>query len=458
VANALNAPKFADVEAAQNGRVGMDIQAWSGTETLYSWCVGYHKVYGGTSAKSTGLKLFGRPNACRLQDLPSGLAFLERQTGGALGSMEEILLTRTVLAAYAPLMDNEKYVRLSDSLISGNANGSKAAWGITASRLGAIHPLRFCQICAENDEAHYGRRLWRLEHQLPLTHVCIKHAVRLRDYSSNKALWHEPPPDQGMPQFVDPEGPAMRVALVIRGISTCRRVQWGGVTEAIVCSAIENGFDVGTLSRLRSSGFQEMIAESRVGEWVLSTKESPALMQRPDWAVETLRDRRMRHPSRVAVLWAAAHESTMSAQRSVDHFISAANSFPSLIQAPLWPTLEATRLNDLPSNLVAAIATGNDMRAVAAAVGVSVATLRRWFREHEGLGTQWREAQFERRLKDAVAAFERHFRFNLATNRASLLRALNTECEWLRRNAPSELRSLLDSVPTKQLPQMSFGF
>lgn len=447
-----------DIDATTSPRVASGIPAWSGSETLYSWCVGYHKVYGGASAKSTGMTLFGRPNACRLHDLPSGLAFLERQTGGALGSMEEILLTRTVLAAYAPLMDDEKYMRLAESLIAGNASGSKAAWGITASRLGAVHPLRFCPICATSDEACHGRRLWRLEHQLPATHVCIEHAVELHAYCPNEALWLEPPPVESLPKFVDRDGPAMRVAMVVRGISSCRRLQWDSVAEAIVSLAAKNGYDVGTANRFRSSGFQRMLAASHVWGWFLSAADSSGQMHRPDWAVETLRDRRMRHPSRVAVLWAAAHESTLSPQRSLDHFTSAASSSSSLIQAPLWPALEATRWNDHPSKLVAAIETGNDMVAVAAEVGVAVGTLRRWLRDCADLGAQWRTARFERRLRNAVAAFERHLQTSRVVTRSSLLRVLNTECEWLRRNAPSELRSLLDSVPTKRHPQMSFDF
>lgn len=445
----------ADVDSSKSGRVASDIPAWSGTETLYSWCVGYHKVYGGTSAKSTGMKLFGRANACRLHDLPSGLGFLAQQTGGVLGSMEEILLTRTVLAAYAPLMGDEKYMRLAESLIAGKASGSKAAWGITASRLGAVHPLRLCPICAESDEARCGRALWRFGHQLPATHVCTEHGVRLLAIPTSKALWHEPMPISALPQYVDLEGPAMRVAAVIRGISTCRTVQWESVVEAIFRSASESGFDVGTPSRFRSSGFQKMLAASRVWGWVLSSSDSSALVNRPDWAIETLRDRRMRHPSRVAVLWAAAHESIMCPERSVDHFISTAGSLPPLIQAQIWPELEVTRPNDLPSSIVAAIETGDDMVAVGDAVGVSVATLRRWVREYEGLGAKWRVARFDRRLKSAVAAIEGHLQCNRSVTRSSLLRTLNAECEWLRRNAPTELRALLDTVPTKRLPQMS---
>ena len=98
------------------------------------------------------------------------------------------------------------------------------------------------------------------------------------------------------------------------------------------------------------------------------------------------------------------------------------------------------------------------MVAVAAEVGVAVGTLRRWLRDCADLGAQWRTARFERRLRNAVAAFERHLQTSRVVTRSSLLRVLNTECEWLRRNAPSELRSLLDSVPTKRHPQMSFDF
>ncbi len=456
MADTLNAHRFAGVGTVKSGRGSIDVPAWSGTETLYSWCVGYHKAYGSDSAKATGMKLFGRQNACRLLDVPSGLAFLQQQTEGALGSMEEILLTRTVLAAYAPLMDNEKYMRLAESLIAGKACGSKAAWGITASRLGAVHPLRFCPICAESDEAAYGRRLWRLEHQLPTTHVCIEHGVELLVYCTRKALWHEPLAVAELPKYVDAEGPAMRVAMIIRGISTCRSLQWGRVTEAIASAATESGYDVGTPSRFRSNGFQSMLDASRVGAWLLSSTDCSVLVHRPDWAVETLRERRMRHPARLAVLWAAAHESTMSPQCSLEHFISTSSSASSLTQAPLWPALEAKRFNALPSNLIAAIEKGDDMVAVAAAAGVAVATLRGWFRDYESLGTQWRAARFERRLQSAVSAIEHHLQTSRVVTRSSLLQALHTECEWLRRNAPSELRSLLDSVPTKRHAQMSF--
>lgn len=451
----LDAARIADVDGLRSSRNAMNVPAWSGTETLYSWCVGYHRVYGGASAKATGMKLFGRSNACRLHDLPSGLAFLEQQTGGALGSMEEILLTRTVLAAYAPLMETGKYMRLAEALIAGNASGSKAAWGVTAARLGAAHPLRFCPTCLTDDDVRHGRKLWRWEHQLPSTQVCIAHGVGLQRYQNSRALWLEPPLAVELPQQAHPDSPAMHVAMLVREIASCRRLQWEHVVDAILSSATSKGFDVGTPSRFRSGGFQQLLAASRVWRWASSAIESSAPLHRPDWAVETLRDRRMRHPSRIAVLWAAAHEDSIYPRQSSELLRSVGCTSTPHAQATLWPVSTTQVLNHLPPTLLAAIETGDEMAAIAASVGVSPSTLRRWFHDHDGVAARWSAARFNRRLNTAVAAIERHLEGNPEVTRSSLLRNRSTECEWLRRNAPSALRSLLDAVPTKHLAQMN---
>ena len=148
-------------------------------ETLYSWCGAVHMWNGNTSALQTSRQLFGAPYSGLLHDFPSQLNQFSERTASVLGPSRELALRHTLLGYFLPWVAPD----LSEKIISAVTNGSaphlKMQLGITASRVGGLHPLKGCLECFDEDERQFGRAYWRVSHQCPSTMVCVKHRTAL---------------------------------------------------------------------------------------------------------------------------------------------------------------------------------------------------------------------------------------------------------------------------------------
>lgn len=155
------------------------LPGWQPDETLYSWCARYHRIAGGVRASQTSLRLFGHPRAGLAHDLGGRLTHLVEQTGSALGSVSDLLLTHTLLGYYMvfrPLAERELW---TSRLAAGTQGAIKTQLGWLATRMGAAHPLKGCVACEAEDVAQGFSPYWRREHQAPGVWVCIRHQCTL---------------------------------------------------------------------------------------------------------------------------------------------------------------------------------------------------------------------------------------------------------------------------------------
>jgi hypothetical protein len=149
-------------------------------ETIYSWCGTVHAWNGNTDVRKTSRQLFGAPYAGLLHDFPSHLAALDKRTAQSLGDTRRLGQTNTLLGYFLPFLAADVAGHILEALQSGTIPHLKMSLGITASRVGAYHPLKGCVDCFNDDEAAYGRAYWHVTHQYPSSLVCIKHGQPLK--------------------------------------------------------------------------------------------------------------------------------------------------------------------------------------------------------------------------------------------------------------------------------------
>lgn len=153
---------------------------WLEGETLYGLCSRYHRVAGHRLASVTCQRLFGHPRAGLNHDLPGRIDEFVRRTSGHLGSAEDLLLERTVLAYYLRFRTESDSLAVLSRLREVGPGSMKASLGWLATRIGAAHPLRACPSCVEESIRKYGNSTWVLLHQLPSVWYCPLHDQLLR--------------------------------------------------------------------------------------------------------------------------------------------------------------------------------------------------------------------------------------------------------------------------------------
>lgn len=161
--------------ATQDDLFGAWVPDWMNGETLYGLCCRYHRIAGHRLASITCRRLFGHPRAGLNHDLPGRIEDFSRRTHGQLGSAEDILLERTVLAYYLRFRTESDTLTVLSQLRESGPGSMKARLGWLATRMGAAHPLRACPLCVERSIREHGTATWMLLHQLPGVWYCPKH-------------------------------------------------------------------------------------------------------------------------------------------------------------------------------------------------------------------------------------------------------------------------------------------
>jgi hypothetical protein len=159
-------------------------------ETLYGWCGRVHFNLCNRSAVSINRLLFGTDHAGLLHDFPAYVSTLEQRTAGALGSARYLAVQRTLLGFFLPFVSAELGQWIIERVLVASVPDLRMRLGITASGVGAYHPLRCCIRCMEEDRAILGRPSWRVEHQAPAALVCFKHGTPLIQYWDSSTPVH----------------------------------------------------------------------------------------------------------------------------------------------------------------------------------------------------------------------------------------------------------------------------
>ncbi|XOB66211.1 TnsD family Tn7-like transposition protein [Deferribacteres bacterium DY0037] len=93
--------------------------------------------------------------------------------------VNQIIQTMTLLPYYRPFLDVWVYHRCVEAMRLGTINSLKMEMGLAASRLGADHPLKFCNDCIDEDIERFGTAYWHRLHQCPGIVICHKHKKSL---------------------------------------------------------------------------------------------------------------------------------------------------------------------------------------------------------------------------------------------------------------------------------------
>lgn len=429
----------------------MDLPAWSGDETLYSWCSGFHMLHGGTSAKATGELLFGKPNACKVRDIPTDLAFLDQATQGRLGCIERVLEVRTVFGAYQSTLTSQRYGQVVGDLLSGRGRSAKLVMGLTAGRAGATHPLRYCRSCLRNDEDRIGRGRWRRPHQLPGAYVCLDHHERLLFADESRSTWLLPSSTVPyLPQDADAYDSLLtRLTAVSAVVCSLKKVDWPSVARASVEAISRIGIPLGTLSWLRQEEADRWLSGTELYRWSIETGAYSEIMRREGAIGEMLHERRAKHPMRLTLLWLAAHESWETAELLKRLQWAAAGGATMRGQGDLWPNLCGGSGRRAPPAMYMLVEDGIGISEIAQRMQVSRATVRRWMDADPLLQTRWRKKHFDAHLHRVIDELADYARTAPSVTRSAMLKDQKTACEWLRRNAPEHLRGALEVLPAR---------
>lgn len=147
---------------------------WLPDETLFSWCGRYHHLSVNGLASATCLQLFGGMRKGVAHDFPDAIAAMIQRADG-LGSAEQVVHDRTLLAFYAPFRRTDLVDRARAQMIDGRIGHLKYQLGMLTSGLGAAHPLKACPVCMASDRRQHGVAYWRRAHQLPSSWYCADH-------------------------------------------------------------------------------------------------------------------------------------------------------------------------------------------------------------------------------------------------------------------------------------------
>jgi hypothetical protein len=378
-------------------------------------------------------------------------------TRGELGSAEEILRQRTVLASYWPFASGAARRMVLEAATDSSGIPIALALGLPASKLGASHPLRYCPTCHREALSRDGYSTWLLRHQLPGAWWCATHDVPLYQVPQRRAAWRKPGRDGfalGTPASTE-EGKALQTVERLAGaIASLQKID-------------EVSLSARAVHRLRQLGIATSSARLNTGKMTAWLEGSPLIrwMRRQgdmvpvlhgNWANDLLRGRTRAHPLKWAVLWTCAWQ-TDSTAGAVQAFIEAASSARPLSgedQQELWPDMgEAEMTLPLPDEVAAAFGNHVTLRAVANALGCNLGAVRQWLVDYPLLANQWLAQVHARRMADAVRRIEHCMNQMPSTNRTQLLNACNTDFNWLSRHAPAVVRRLLERVPTDRGPQ-----
>jgi hypothetical protein len=193
-------------------------------ELLYSICTRYFDWLQYPSRKSVFRELFGSAKATAIIDLPSRLDnFVAALPLGHCYTIERLIDEHTLLPFYSPFLPSERVSHLRHDMEGDNGLLAQMRSGITGSCIHLPKWLRFCPLCAEEDEKQFGDRYWHRLHQVPGVEVCPIHQVFLENsearvqakrsryelISANQAI------EKIFPRLLNPSDPSHKVLLTI---------------------------------------------------------------------------------------------------------------------------------------------------------------------------------------------------------------------------------------------------
>lgn len=428
---------------------------WEG-ESLYGWCSRLNTLRD-DKTRSLGHLLFGREHAARLVDIPAGMGRFAHATGGLLGSTEQILKSRTVASAYWPFASEATRQQLLDAANDLIGTPIPMVLGLTASRLGAFHPLRYCAKCRRRSLIDKGYATWNIAQQLPGVWWCPTHGQTLEQVTTTRLIWRKPG-DDSQP-LEGPKSDAETHALTMMQVLASSLVTLEYVnTEGLAFAAIHRLRRIGVATspaRLNSTKIAAWLLGSPLYMWAMR-QGGLVTMPKNNWAVPLMRGRGRSHPFKWLVLWTCAWQNEPIDSALHDFMAAATKSqiFRPRGQGRLWDDVDDQNFAaDIPPEIEAAFLRATTIKDVAIELKISVGAAQQWLSDYPYFARQWLTHIREQRFSLAREHVEQVIALKTTISRSSLLKECHTDVEWLARYSPASLRSLLNRLPAKRGPQ-----
>lgn len=485
---------------------------WLPDETLFSWCSRYHCQSVNAHTEVTRRQLFGDLSNAGAHDFPSGIDRFVQRNDGVLGSAEDIIKRRTLLAYYLPFRSRER-IREAINRMRGPTVGSlKYQLGLLTSGLGAGHPLKACPTCMCEDEARFNVAYWHSIHQLPTVFLCPVHRcslcfVELRRGRSGPVRWTLPrdciPRDMSCKLVEESMGgkcrrlqrlammsralvdadpasfaDAGRLGLVFRQQLLSRKMmsRRGRVDWAKTLSAAQHHFKSGRAVHefdcLRSltteSGLRRVLTGRSLShpvrymtiiEWLFDDWGSFLTAYRMGGLVSNGQSRRCSleaptiHPGKQDAI-AAMRSGQSSVSGAARHLgVDYATAAGWAAEANIPVNRRPKRLKSvLRSKLIQQLAVGIEKAQIVADLGVSISTVNRLLRTEPGLTEQWQQARFEKRRCRSRLAWQAALTQLPGASTCLVRQLAPAEYVWLYRHDRAWLRASIEIRTEKPIP------
>lgn len=169
------------IQAPLDLGTSLPVGDWLPDETIFSLASRHHIVACNRLDSDTCLQLFDHARSGSKHDVPSRLDTFVENTGGRLGSVEEIVFKHTLLPFYFPLTSRQ---RIGDIIraVRGTLKGSlRYPLYMRLNRFSGNHPLKACEACIDDDVRRFQVAYWHRIHQYPGVWLCPIHNRELRE-------------------------------------------------------------------------------------------------------------------------------------------------------------------------------------------------------------------------------------------------------------------------------------
>lgn len=148
-------------------------------ELLYSVLCRYYVSSGMQEHSFVKQQLFGtRPNVRMLTLYPNDtVQILSKQLPAGVFNARDIILQNTLFMYYTRMYGQEKREELLEDLLHGRSRTPTHLWKTFTK---SDYTPRYCPICVQEDTKIYGEAYYHVEHQIPISSVCVHHKCWLQ--------------------------------------------------------------------------------------------------------------------------------------------------------------------------------------------------------------------------------------------------------------------------------------
>lgn len=426
-------------------------------ETIFSWG-GKTRLLLGVSARQVSLQIFNSHRAGHSADLPPSLAAVERFGGVSLGDRATLVRQHSVFGPYLTLAEPNRAAEAQDALFDGRLQRGRMLLGLQTNRLGARHPLKYCQACAEEDRRDLGYSRWLVDHQLPGAWICLVHKTVLVEFGKLSHPW-QLPLDVSEPVGMIAHGADVHQALVIAAevVAALVRLEVASplrLRQAALARMVNLGI-VSNPARLNALSIQSAFNRSAIARFAAMRAELTDVLNNPEWLVGLVRGRHAMHPVKWAICWAWLWESEPAASAVAAFRRAVQGSYePSqVVQFELWSGDEDASTWLAIGRVYEAMKSVQTLAELARQMCISGGVLRSWMAQYAALRSGWADRTQQLRTARTVSALSTAVNSRPWTCRAQFFRRYSSLVKFLRDRDAERLEKILAQIPVNRSKQ-----